>query len=196
MTFEWEDITDELLEKIVCFSVSRFPSLMSELEDSFEAVAENGQVYRATLYSFSKANGLPKLFLGEHPDTSYEEQERTHEIGQWRWIDAEYARIYIRKDQYDRIYPEIEKLGERAWIYGITAVKELLDPQNKLPALIFSETQAIRDERKRQHEEYEKRQAENRLVEGEDYEWKDFESGYDADIIFCSLKKTRTNFLA
>ncbi|MBD5129529.1 MAG: hypothetical protein HDT43_06350 [Ruminococcaceae bacterium] len=181
MTFEWEDITDELLEKVVCFSVN-WTIGMGEPGD-FEAITENGQIYYAELNSRSnspKAIKLPNRFLGVHPNTSYEEQE----IGKWRWVDAKYARIYIRKDQYDRIYPEIEKLGDQAWISGITSVKKLLDPQNKLPTLIFSETQAIRDKIKRERREYEEWKAKNRLVEGEDFEWKEFGS-YDGSGFDC-----------
>lgn len=80
MTFEWEDITDELLEKVVCFSFDRSSGLGGP--GSLIAITENGQEYFIGLYcTWVKENEILNRFLGDSPITSYSELERTREIG-------------------------------------------------------------------------------------------------------------------
>lgn len=175
MTFEWEDITDEFLEKIVCFSFSR--SSGQGDPGMLEAVTENGQEYLIGLYcTREKETEIRNRFLGYYSDTNYAELKRTHEIGKWYCTEFLFRTIFIRKDCYDMIYPEWEKQRKRGRISPTEVARDLLDPKGKQPRVVLSETQAIWDEEERKRREAEEWKAANRLVEGEDYEWKEIEA--------------------
>lgn len=180
MTFEWEEITDEVLEKVVCFTFRTSSGMGGP--GALIAITENGQEYFIGLPDCRRADEFEIIdrFLGERPVTSSEELERTHEIGKWRIIKFILSNYFIRKDYYDRIFPEWKKyLDEKGLISVTEMARDLLDPQGKLPKMVLAETQARLDEEERWRKEQEEWRAKNRLVEGEDYEWKKLDGVLD-----------------
>lgn len=188
MTFEWEDINDELLEKVVCFSFCR----SSGMGDAgyLSAVTESGQEYFIGLdkCTWKKEIELFYRFLGERP--SADELEGNHEIGKWRLVEFCYIKHFVRKDYADKIFSEWQKARVEDKRYDVIyAVRKLLDPQNKLPQMVLAETQAIWNEEERWRKEQEEWRAKNRLVEGEDYEWKEFGNGFDCGYYLLLFKE-------
>lgn len=183
MTFEWEDITDEVLKKVVL--VQYYPNPTSGFADcagSITAITEDGQEYKAGFErtSRNKEVEILKLFWGELPKTSFDGAKFTIETEKWRWTEFWDKNIFIRKDFFDKIYSEWKKQREDDdWISPTEAAKKLLDPQDKLPRMVLSETRAIWDDEEKKRREHEEWREKTRLVEGEDYEWKEFESGFE-----------------
>lgn len=178
MTFEWEDITDEVLEKVVYVKYTPNPtSGFADYAGSLTAITENGQEYKIGFEEASRNREVEilKLFLGELPQTHLDCANPSHEMRKWRYRRTYFfGNIFIRKDLFDRVISEWEKQLEHNIVTVTEVAKNLLDPQGKLPRMVLSETQAIWDEEERERREREEWKAKNRLVEGEDYEWKEF----------------------
>lgn len=190
MIFEWEDITDEVLEKVVL--VQYLPTSTSGFIDSagsLRAITEEGREYLIGFdkTSWDRQTEILELFLGELPKISFNDAKVTYELEKWQhaklWV---WSNIFIRNDHYDRINSEWQKQHDKEWYISPTdAARELLDPKKEQPEMVLAETQAIRDEEERRRKEREEWRAKNRLVEGEDYEWKEFENVLDKG--YCLL---------
>lgn len=200
MTFEWEDITDEILENVVL--VQYYPNSTDgfvEGAGKLTAITKEGRSYTIGFEKTSTKREVEilKLFLGELPKTDFVGTKFICETEKWRYVSFWRANIFIRNDYYDRIYPEWKKRNAEKWYISPTDVAlELFDPQNKLPKMVLSETQAIWDEQERERKEREEWRAKNRLVEGEDYEWKEFNRGLERGYYLLLFKENENGTIS
>lgn len=141
LTFEWNDITDEVLEKVVFVEFKRddihFPS-------SVTAITEEGLQYFAELYEYDKEDDVRERFLGDN--TGADEQHAVPDdpkdfraMGKWLYKRGAFSQIFVRKDFFDRFISEYEERKENHFFSSDTA-RELLDPQDKMTRMIHSET--------------------------------------------------------
>lgn len=139
MTFEWEDINDEVREKLVFVSFRRNTGLGEY--GAVIAITKNGQEYMVGLEGCAdrqKEDEILERFLGENLDSvgqcSYCENLkgfRKTEKWLYKWIPISY--IYVRKDFFDKLIPEIE--GSES--SPEETVRRLLDPQDKRPKIFI-----------------------------------------------------------
>ena len=143
LTFEWNDITDEVLEKVVFVEFKRdnihFPG-------SVTAVTEEGLQYFAELYEYDKEDDVRERFLGDN--TEADEQHAApddpkdfHTMGKWLYKRGAFSQIFVRKDFFDRFISEYEKRRDGRFS-ALSTARELLDPQGKMTRMIHSETKA------------------------------------------------------
>lgn len=177
MTFEWEDITDKVREKVVFINFHPWStSGFDETTPSVTAITEDGQEYFAKAYRIiperrSDPNGgthevwqykgiskteheILELFLGEKFKNDWEDSEEYSECcekGQWLYIYTWlYRFVFIRKDFYRKFFSEWNKsIEERQYLHVREVARNLLDPQGKLPRLMHSETPAILEDEER-----------------------------------------------
>lgn len=188
MTFELEDITEELAQKVIFVQYIHSSGLGGV--GSITAVTEEGQEYYFGLHeceSSEKELEILKRFLGENANDKEryadpENHKGFKDLGSWLCK----GQVLVRKDFFDRYFDAFQK---RDMKISPEAVRAMLDPQNKLPRKIYRRTAEIWKEEERRRKEYEERQVKNRLTEGEDYEWKEFEYGFEKGYYLLLFKE-------
>ena len=173
MTFEWEDITDEVREKIVFINfippslvgfIERTPQITAITEDGQEYFAKteriflekrtdmHGQTHEVWMWkSISKTiYEVRELFLGEEFNGYWEKSEKypgCREKGKWLHTYTWFRHgVFIRKDFYERFFREWDR---HPWLTPCEVARGLLNPQGKLPILMHSETPAILEDEER-----------------------------------------------
>lgn len=122
MTFEWEEITDEVLEKVVFVALRKRELLI--------AITENGQEFRVEFINSvtrETAQEVLERFLGENEFKMLDEPKRSGQNER----RPSFSRLYIRKDFTESLAPVIE--GSE--ISPAEAVRRLLDPQDRHPRI-------------------------------------------------------------
>ncbi len=98
MTFEWEDITEDVLERVVLVQYIPY-STNGFIDDagSLTAITEEGQEYKIGFeeISWNRAIEIRDLFLGELPKTSFDGTKITYEMRKWRHIQTNLSRANI-----------------------------------------------------------------------------------------------------
>lgn len=144
LTFEWNDITDEVIEKVVFVEFKRnnihFPG-------SVTAVTEEGLQYFAELYEYDKEDDVRERFLGDNTETDEQyavpdDPKDFRAMGKWLYKRGAFSQIFVRKDFFDRFISEYEKRKEESFS-ALSTARELLDPQGKMTRMIHSETKAM-----------------------------------------------------
>lgn len=130
MTFEWEDITDELLEKVVCFSykITGGGFEFTGQPDFLHAVTENGQEYVFGLDECPQANyeyeildrllGKCPVGLSDHEIAKWRcdrlfKKKQTGEVGKWRWEDSLYGTYLSEMITTTEFIPNGKKNGKK-----------------------------------------------------------------------------------
>lgn len=139
LPFEWEDITDEVLKKVVFVEFRRINTI---LPGYVIAVTEEGLEYFAESEDY-KEDDIRELFLGENTelDDRYAVPEDTKDfraMGKWLYKRTSALQIFVRKDFFDRFVSVYEKRTDDHFS-EMRTVRELLNPQGKLPRMIPSQ---------------------------------------------------------
>lgn len=188
MTFELEDVTEELAQKVIFVQYTLSSGLGGV--GSITAITEDGQEYYLGLHeceSREKELEVLNRFLGKNADNKerYADSENHRgfkDLGSWLCK----GQVLVRKDFFDRYFYAFQK---RDMKISPEAVRDTLDPQNKLPRKIYRRTAEIWEEEEKRRKECEAWQVKNRLAEGEDYEWKEFEYGGEKGYYLLLFKK-------
>lgn len=147
LTFEWEDITDEVLDKVVYVEFKRSDTL---LPGWVKAITEEGREYFVEPFDCDKEDDMRELFLGGNTelDVRYAVTEDTKNFrAMEKWL---YKRVYtrraalqifVRKDFFERFVSVYEERNEDRYSAMHTA-RKLLNPEGKQPRMIHSQTLA------------------------------------------------------
>lgn len=147
LTFEWEDITDEILDKVVYVEFKRSDTL---LPGCVNAITEEGREYVAQAFDCDKEDDLRELFLGGNIelDVRYavtEDTKNFRAMGKWLYKRVYTRRaalqIFVRKDFFERFISVYEERNEDCYSALYTA-RKLLNPERKQPRMIHSQTLA------------------------------------------------------
>lgn len=175
MTFEWEDITDEVREKIVFIHffppstdgfIETMPQITAITEDGQEYFAKtvrifpdkrtglNGNTYEVWVKkSISKTiYEVLELFLGERDFGDWEKSEKypgCREKGKWLYTYTRVFRcVFTRKDFHERFFSEWANRPNKL-VHIREVARDLLNPNGKLPRLMHSETPTILEDEER-----------------------------------------------
>lgn len=149
LTFEWEDITDEILNKVVYVEFKRGDTL---LPCFVTAITEDGREYFAESNELDKEDDIRELFLGDNLslDDRFaipENRKNFRAMGKWIYkrvyMHKSALQIFVRKDLFDRFISVYEERNEDLYS-ALNAARKLLTPQ-ELPRKIHSQTLAIWD---------------------------------------------------
>ena len=149
MTFEWEDITDEVREKIVLLDWFHSTGFG---QGCVIALTEDGKEYFSGFEECSKCvdeRKVVEFILGEKVSDDWDASERHpdfSERGMWLMTWDEYNYVYVRNSFFDRFISEFEKQGERRYLSALDTARKLLNPHGKLPLNIDKQREKEIDE--------------------------------------------------
>lgn len=143
LTFEWEDITDEVLNKVVFVRFKRTDIL---LPGYVTAITEDGREYFAEAGDCDKEDNMRELFLGGNTeladlDAITKDTRDFRAMGKWLYKRTSALQIFIRKDFFERFISLYEGQNEDRYS-ALNTARKLLNPQGKIPRMIHSQTLA------------------------------------------------------
>ena len=128
LTFDLNDITDEVREK-VAFAAYRE-------DDMVTAITEDGQEYLfefAGIAPWEVEMAVLERFLGERAELGVQNADlkEFRETEKWLYKWLPFAWVYVRKDFFDRFISEFEKQAERRYLSALDTARTLLNTQGK-----------------------------------------------------------------
>ena len=153
LTFDLNDITDEVREK-VAFTAYRE-------DDMVTAITEDGQEYLfefAGIAPWEVERAVLERFLGERAELDVDADSKVF-LGNGKWLYKwlPFAWVYVRKDFFDRFISEFEKQEERRYLSALNTARTLLDPQGERPPIIYPKPRVIYENDDIRLEEYRKK---------------------------------------
>lgn len=164
LTFDIKDITDEVQKKVV-FVAHRE-------DDMVTAITEEGQEYLFEFSGFAPRKveqAVLERFLGERVeiDAQNADLKEFRENGKWLYKWLPFAFVYVRKDFFDRFISEFEKQEERRYLSALNTARMLLNPQGKVPPMIYPKPKTIYEADDFNMEEQRKKEVDEILKETE-----------------------------
>lgn len=147
LTFEWENITKDVIKRFVFVEFKRsdiyFPCCIN-------AITDEGLEYYAALNERKKEDVVLELFLGGNTelDDRYEityDTKNFRAMGKWLYKRVYMRRsalqIFVRKDFFGRFISVYEERNEDLYS-ALDTARKLLNPECKQPRMIHSQTLA------------------------------------------------------
>lgn len=187
LTFDLKDITYEVQKKAAFVAYRE--------GDMVTAITEDGQEYLFEFSGFAPQKteqAVLERFLGERAeiDGQNADSKEFSENGKWLYKWLPFAYIYVGKDFFDRFISEFEKREERRYLSALNTARMLLNPQGKIPPMIYPKPKTIYEADDFNMEEQRKKEVDEIVKEAErELEGKSFKELLKDSISYEEFKK-------